>query len=111
MELNDGFSFGPGSVFHASRPKTEGSGWKFFCAVTIECFSGGEVKRARNHSHTLGFWMNMRRYVIAVRKLKAYHERTFFRWSAFQHSHLRPGRQSRWSLLPFASRRSIQAHV
>src|SRR5947209_15350305 len=98
-------------MFHSSGPVTELDGWKLFGAIAIECFSGGEVNRARNHSNTLRFWMGMRRYVIAVGKLKADHERTFFCWIAFQHGHLRPRGQSRWSFLPFDSCRRIKAHV
>src|SRR5215216_2688307 len=50
MELNHGFSFRPGCVFHSSRPEPIRTGRKLFGAVTIKCFSGCEVKCARNYS-------------------------------------------------------------
>ena len=44
MELDDCLSFRPAGMFHPSRPVTEGAGGKFFRAIAIECFPGGEIK-------------------------------------------------------------------
>ena len=111
MKLDNCFDFRPRRVFHASRPVTEGASRKFFCAAAIERFSGREIKNTRNHSDTLGFRMGMRRDMIAFGKLKTHHERAFFRWIAFEYSHLCARRQRRWRYFPFNSRRRIKAHV
>src|SRR5881394_3417295 len=111
MKLDDRFTFRPPGVFHSGGPVTKRACRKFFCTGPIERFSSRELKSTGNHGDSLCLWVGMRWDMVAVRKLKAHHERTFFRWIAFQHSHLRPGRQNRWSLLPFDSRWRIKAHV
>src|SRR6266498_1572709 len=111
VKLNDRFAFGPGGMFHSSGPETERSGRKPFCTISIERFSSCEMKDPRNHSDTLGFWMGVRCDMIAVRELKAYHERAFLRWIAFEHGHLCARGQSRRARLPFDCRRRIQVHV
>jgi len=111
VELNDSLSFGPGGVYHAGGPVTEGPGRKFFRAAAIERFSSGEMQNTRNHSDPLSLWMGMRRDMIAVRKLKPDHERAFFRWVAFEYGHLCARRQSRRPCFPFDSCRRIEMHV
>ena len=101
VKLNYRIAFRPRRVFHSSGPVTEGPCWKFFRAIAIKRFSGREIKSTRNHRDALSFWMGMRCDMIAVRKLEAYYERTFFRWIAFEHSHLCPRRQGGWSRFPF----------
>src|SRR5882724_2404104 len=95
VKLNDRFAFGPGGMFHSSGPETERPGRKPFCTISIERFSGCEIKDPRNHSDTLGFWMGMRCDMIAVRELKAYHEGACLRWIAFENGHLCARGQSR----------------
>jgi len=111
VELNDSLSLGPRSVFHAGWPVTEGPGRKFFRAAAIERFSSREMQNTRNHSDPLSPWMSMRRDMIAVRKLKSDHERAFFRWVAFEYSHLCARGQSRRRCFPFDSCRRIEMHV
>src|SRR6266545_3821915 len=111
MKLDNCFTFRPSGVLHTSGPVTEGTSRKLFRAAAIERFSGREIKDTRNHSDALSLWMRMRRDMIAVRKLKSHHERAFFGWVAFEHSHLCARRQSRWPGYPFDSRRRIESHV
>src|SRR5882724_5052935 len=111
VELNDSLSLGPGGMFHAGWPVTEGAGRKFFRAAAIERFSSGEMQNTRNHCDPLSLWMGMRRDMIAVRKLKSDHERAFFRWVAFEYSHLCAQGQSRWCCFPFDSWRRIELHA
>jgi hypothetical protein len=111
MKLDNCFTFRPRRVFHSCGPVAEGASRKFFCAIAIERFSGCQIKSTRNHSDTLGFWMGMRRDMIALRKLKTHYERAFFRWVAFEYSHPCARRQSRRRCFPFDSCRRIEMHV
>ena len=111
MKLDNCFTFRPRGVFHAGGPVTEGPGRKFFRAAAIERFSSREIQNTRNHSDPLSLWMGMRWDMIAVRKLKTYYERAFFRWVAFEYSHLCARRQSRRRSFPFDSCRRIKMHV
>src|SRR5438128_1009319 len=111
VALYDRLAFGPGGVFHACWPVSEGPGRKSFRAAAVERDSGCEIQNTRNHSDPLSLWMGVRRDMIAVRELKSDHKRAFFRWVAFEHSHLCASRQSRRPCFPFNNCSRIKMHV
>ena len=107
MELNNGITFGPGEMLHASGPVAKRASGHCLSRGFIEFITHAKVEDAADDGDVLDGRVDVRRNRKAIGQHDAHGEGAFFGGIAFEHGHFGSRRQGGRAVFPFDLVRSM----